>query len=145
MKSTYKLFIVLMGILSLTSCKKYLDVNQNPNAPTTPPINGLLTRVTQTTALNVQRVGNTTSYYVQYLASPNPSSPTDVYEPIDASATWTNLYDNMTDIADLQKMAAEQGAVQYQGVAKILMVMNLHLVNSLWVQPLTRRPLQAKT
>lgn len=132
MRTTYKLFFLLVGVLSLASCKKYLDVNVNPNSPTTPPINGLLTRVTQTTALNVQRVGSTTSYYVQYLASPNPSSPTDVFEPIDASATWTNLYDNMTDIADLQKMAAEQGASQYQGVAKILMVMNLHLVNSLW-------------
>jgi hypothetical protein len=85
------------------------------NSPTTPPINGLLTRVTQNTGMNVFRVSNITSYYVQYLASPNPSSPTDVYEPIDASTTWTNLYDNMTDIYDLKTMAATQGAKQYEG------------------------------
>lgn len=120
----------MMGLL--VSCKKFLDVNKNPNAPTQPPINGLLTRVTQSTALNVFRVSNITSYYVQYLASPNASSPTDVYEAIDASATWTNLYDNMTDIYDLEKMAKDRGATQYQGVAKILMAMNLQLVHNLW-------------
>jgi len=132
MKTIYKSLMVLIVTVGFTSCKKYLDVNVNPNSPTTPPINGLLTRVTQTTPLNVFRVANVTSYYVQYLASPNPSSPTDVYEPIDASTTWTNLYDNMTDIYDLQKLAAEQGATQYQGVAKVLLAMDLHLVHSLW-------------
>ena len=85
---------VLIGAFS--SCKKFLDINTNPNAPTTAPINGLLARVTQNAALNVFRVSNITSYYVQYLASPNPASPTDVYEPIDASGTWTSLYYNLT-------------------------------------------------
>ena len=132
MKTAYKFLIVFALIAGFTSCKKYLDINVNPNSPTTPPINGLLTRVTQTTPLNVFRVANVTSYYVQYLASPNPSSPTDVYEPIDVSTTWTNLYDNMTDIYDLQKIAAEQGATQYQGVAKVLLAMDLHLVHALW-------------
>ncbi len=120
------------ALLTMGSCKKYLDVNTNPNSPTVPPINGLLTRVTQSTAMNVFRVSNTTSYYVQYLASPNPGSQTDVFEPIDASSTWTFLYDNMTDIYDLQKMANDQGAKQYEGVAKVLMAMNLQLVHNLW-------------
>jgi hypothetical protein len=120
------------ALLTMGSCKKYLDVNDNPNSPTVPPINGLLTRVTQSTAMNVFRVSNTTSYYVQYLASPNPGSQTDVFEPIDVSSTWTFLYDNMTDIYDLQKMANEQGAKQYEGVAKVLMAMNLQLVHNFW-------------
>jgi hypothetical protein len=127
-----KYILLLAAVGTFSSCKKFLDVNKNPNSPTTPPINGLLTRVTQNAALNVYRVANITSYYVQYLASPNTASPTDVYEPIDASSTWTSLYDNMTDAYDLEKMAAEQGATQYQGVAKILMAMDLHLVHNLW-------------
>lgn len=132
MKSILK-YIMLLGVItSVVSCKKYLDVNTNPNAATKPPINGLLTRVTQSTALNVFRVSNINSYYVQYLASPNPASPTDIYEPIDASTTWTFLYDNMTDIYDLEKLATDAGATQYQGVAKILMAMNLQLVHDLW-------------
>jgi hypothetical protein len=132
MKISIRYIFLIMMVAGLASCKKYLDVNTNPNSPTTPPINGLLTRVTQNTGMNVFRVSNITSYYVQYLASPNPSSPTDVYEPIDASTTWTNLYDNMTDIYDLKTMAATQGAKQYEGVANILMSIHLQMIHSLW-------------
>ena len=132
MNSPTRYIVLFLGVLTATSCKKYLDVNTSPNSPTVPAINGLLTRVTENVGLNVYRVSNITSYYVQYLASPNPASPTDVYEPIDASGTWTSLYANMTDIYDLEKIAAAEGASQYQGVAKILMAMDLHLVHNLW-------------
>jgi len=131
MKKT-RYILTLLALASTISCKKFLDVNTNPNSPTTAPINGLLIRTTQNVALNVYRVGNTTSYYVQYLASPNPDSPTDTYDKIDASSTWTSLYDNMTDIYDLEKMAKDAGATQYQGVAKVLMAMDLHMVHNLW-------------
>jgi len=132
MRKITKYILLSLLVFTAGSCKKYLDVNVNPNSPTQPAINGLLTRVTQNAALNVNRVSNITSYYTQYLASPNPSSPTDVYEPIDASSAWTSLYDNMTDAYDLEKIAAEQGATQHQGVAKILLAMDLHLVHNLW-------------
>lgn len=127
----YSCLLLVIGTIS--SCKKYLDVNTNPNQPTRPTINGLLTRVTQQSALNVYRVSTgVTSYYVQYLASSNAASPTDTYDDIDVSTTWTSLYDNMTDIYDLQQLAAERGATQYQGVANILMAMDLSLVHMLW-------------
>jgi len=133
MKRTFRYTWLLLLITSFASCKKYLDVNTNPNEPTRPTINGLLTRVTQNAALNVYRVSTgMTSYYVQYLASSNAASPTDTYDDIDASGTWTSLYDNMTDAYDLYKMAEESGATQYMGVAKILMAMDLSLVHMLW-------------
>ena len=68
MKIMIKYIYIFFAIGALASCKKYLDVNKNPNAATQPPINGLLIRTTQNTALNVYRVANITSYYVQYLA-----------------------------------------------------------------------------
>ena len=127
----YSCLLLAIGVIS--SCKKFLDVNTNPNQPTKPTINGLLTRVTQQTALNVYRVSTgVTSYYVQYLASSNAASPTDTYDDIDASGTWTSLYDNMTDIYDLQQRAAERGATQFQGIANVLMAMDLSLVHMLW-------------
>src|SRR5919112_343197 len=108
----YSCLLLMLGVIS--SCKKYLDVNTNPNQPTKPTINGLLTRVTQSSALNVYRVSTgVTSYYVQYLASSNAASPTDTYDDIDISSTWTYLYDNMTDIYDLQQLAKEKTAPQY--------------------------------
>jgi hypothetical protein len=57
-------YIYLMFLLgAFASCKKYLDINDNPNSPVEAPINGLLTRATQNAALNVYRVANITSYY----------------------------------------------------------------------------------
>jgi hypothetical protein len=119
-------------IVAAGSCKKYLDVNNNPNAATKPPINGLLLSATENVAYNVFLTSNTTSYYTQYLASSNAASPTDTYEPIDASETWTRLYDNMTDVYDMDKLAAELGATQYQGLARILTAMDLQQVHDLW-------------
>ena len=132
MKFIIKFIYLFLMLGSLVSCKKYLDVNKNPNAATKPPINGLLISTTQNTALNVFRVADITSYYVQYLANTSLAGATDTYEPIDASKTWTSLYDNMTDIYDLQKFGQEQKATKYQGVAKIMMAINLQLVHSLW-------------
>jgi hypothetical protein len=128
-----KIFIytLLLG-LSFSSCKKYLDVNENPNSPTKPPINGLLGQVTYQTALNVFRAGSLTANYVQYFASPNPASSSDIYEPIDASGTWSSLYSTMTDIYDLEKLGQTTGSTEHQGVAKILMAVNLKIVHDLW-------------
>lgn len=132
MKILFRITMVFLAAITMVSCKKYLDVNENPNAATKPPINGLMLNTTYETGLNVYRVANTTSYYVQYLANVSVGGATDTYEPIDASSTWTNLYDNMTDIYDLGRLASEQGALKYQGVAKVLMAMNLQLVHNLW-------------
>lgn len=130
MKKT-SLYILLLALL-FTSCKKYLDVNENPNSPTKPPINGLLGQVTYQSALNVFRTGNLTANYVQYFASPNPASSSDIYEPVDASGTWTSLYNTMTDIYDMDKLGASTGSSQHQGVAKILMALNLKMVHDIW-------------
>ena len=132
MKLIIRYILFFLAVAILPSCEKYLDVNNNPNSATKPPINGLLIGTTQHTAMNVFRVANTTSYYVQYLANTSLAGATDTYEPIDASKTWTSLYDNMTDIYDLQKLGEEKGATKYQGVAKIMMAMNLQLVHNLW-------------
>ncbi|TXI31390.1 MAG: SusD/RagB family nutrient-binding outer membrane lipoprotein [Niabella sp.] len=120
----------LLGMFS--SCSKFLDVNENPNQPTTAPINGLLGSTTYSTATNVFNVGNLVSNYTQYLASPNLSSPSDIYEEVDGSGTWSALYDNMTDLKDLEKIAIEKGAPYYQGISKIMMAMHLSLIEDVW-------------
>ena len=58
MKLYSKLIVAtLMGTLWVSSgCKKYLDINQNPNAAAEPPIQGLLANATHGTAIN--------SYYI---------------------------------------------------------------------------------
>ncbi|KIC92148.1 SusD/RagB family nutrient-binding outer membrane lipoprotein [Flavihumibacter sp. ZG627] len=132
MKRLINFMLVAGTVVGLTSCEKYLDINNNPNQATRPPLNGLLARATFDAALNVFRVSNTSSYYVQYLASPNPGGATDIFEPIDASSSWTQLYDNLSDSYDLYKMGGERGATEYQGVARILQAMDLIQIHDLW-------------
>lgn len=122
----------LFAMLTMVSCKKFLDVNNNPNSPTKAPLNGLLGRVTETSALNVYRAGDNVTNYVQYIASSNTASPYDIYEPVDASSLWVNLYDNMTDLYDMDKLAEESGATHHQGVSRILMSVNLKIVHDLF-------------
>lgn len=122
----FKLLItVLFFGLVATSCEDYLDVNVNPNGAVRPPLRGLLANVTYNTGVNMFSMGGTTSFYTQYLASPNPASPTDVYERVSTSGTWGSLYSVMSDIYDMERFASENNSYHYIGVAKVLMAVNL--------------------
>ena len=68
----------------------------NPNQTQNPPLNGLLTAVTYQTGVNVFRAGNVTSYYMQYLASPNTSGGSDIYDDVDRSSFWFVIDDANT-------------------------------------------------
>ena len=130
-KYIYSLFAFFI-ITGMVSCKKYLDINNNPNQPTAPPINGLLGNICQGTMRNQFSASNITSYYTQYLASSNTASPTDTYDNIDASTLWSNLYNIMTDAYALNELAVQKGSPHHQGLSKILMSINLKIVHDLW-------------
>ena len=121
------LFAVLLG-----GCKKYLDINENPNAANEPPISGLMANTTYLSANNVYNVGDWVSYYTQYLASPTKGSSTDIYDETDRSGTWTGIYGVMTDVYDMRNMANEKGWAAYSGISDIIMAMNLSLGMNLW-------------
>lgn len=125
----YSLIILLFAVL-IQGCKKYLDINTNPNLVYNPPINSPLVNTTYQTGLNVFRTGNITSYYVQYLSSPNAGNDRDIYKEEDLSGTWSAFYDVMTDIKEMMKLAAarEGNASEHMGVAKLLMAWNLNML-----------------
>ena len=124
MKAIYTI-LCLMLFLVLSSCENFLDVNENPNNPQDAPISGLMTNATYETSLNVYAIGNITSNYVQYLASPNPASASDVMEASNYSGLWFDLYNVMTDLTDLMQKAEEEDAGHYLGAGQILMALNL--------------------
>ncbi|WP_143306718.1 SusD/RagB family nutrient-binding outer membrane lipoprotein [Chitinophaga vietnamensis] len=132
MKRTLHILYSALLVLCVAACSKNLDINDNPNQATKPPINGSLAATTYNTAFNIYRVSNITSYYMQYLASPRAASAADVYEATDYSGTWKNLYHNMTDIKDMIQQGRDLGAAQHVGVGEVLMALNLEMVNDLW-------------
>jgi hypothetical protein len=125
LRQTYN-YIAIAGLfLTFSACDDYLDINENPNNPTTAPLAGLMVNSTFETAQNTFRIGSTTSYYVQYLASPNQASATDVMDPLSFSGTWSALYDVMTDLNDMILEANETGASHYEGAGQVMMALNL--------------------
>lgn len=124
--------LLFLSILFLGGCQKYLDVNQNPNAALEPPIAGLLANTTNLTANNVFSISNWSSYYVQYLASPSVASASDIYEQVDPSGTWGNIYNVLTDLYDMRKFAAAKGLNAYIGVSDILTACNLSMAINIW-------------
>lgn len=135
-----------MLVIFLGSCKKgYLDINEvNPNQTQNPPINGLLAAVTYQTGLNVARAGDFTSYYMQYLASPNSGGASDIYENADRGSLWFittviggvriggGVYNTLADGRVLQQKAIEANAPEYVGVAKVTEAMNMSMLIDLF-------------
>ena len=128
-------FALCAGVLfTVFSCgADYLDINDNPNVATRPPLDGLLADASYNTALNQQRVsGGHAAFFVQYLASPNEASTTDIYLEVSGGGAWSNLYNTMTNIFDLIRFGEEDGALAHVGIGKVLMAINLGLVADNW-------------
>jgi hypothetical protein len=117
---------------AVMSCEDYLDINTNPNKPTQVSVQLLMAHATLRTGDNIQLAGNITSYYVQYLASPNLNGSKDIHDPQPYDGTWESLYKMMSDLSDLEKLAVEEQVSQYIGAAKILKAINLGLTVDLW-------------
>ena len=131
-KMKHKISISLLMLISVCSCEDYLDINDNPNKPTAVPVELLMAHASYRTGDNIQRAGNITSYYVQYLASPNPNGSKDIHDSQPYDETWQEIYRVLSDLSDLENVATEQGASYYLGAAKILKAINLGLTVDLW-------------
>ncbi len=132
MKSLTIQLTLLFAATFIVSCEDYLDVNKNPNNPERVSMDLLMANSSFRTGDNIQAVGNITSYYVQYLSSPNAFGTKDIHESANYDVTWQEIYQVMSDIRDIEVLAAEEGATHYAGVAKILKAINLALVLDMW-------------
>ncbi len=127
--SLFMLATILIGGCS----KDYLNINEvNPNQTQSPPINGLLASVTYQSGLNVNRAGNVTAYYTQQLASPNASSGSDIYDNVDRSNLWYNVYNAIQDGRIMHAQGAAASGFAYVGVAKVMEAMNMSMLIDLF-------------
>ena len=131
--SSIPFWLAVAALLTAGGCDDFLSVNEDPNNPTEAPVSGLITNTTFETAENHFRVAENTSYFVQYLASPNEANTTDTQQPVSYGTTWFRLYDVLTDLSDLEALAEEQeGNSEALGIAKLLKAINLGLLVDNW-------------
>jgi hypothetical protein len=130
--------IAIAGVLLLSSCKKNLNINTNPNMLTSGPINTVLTSVTT----NVGFTGGSdmhrySSLWTQQFAGQGAAgTQTLEYQIYNITATdinnlWGTLYANI--LMDCEYIIANSGGSPwYSGIAKILKAWTYQHVVDMW-------------
>src|SRR6476620_4704221 len=101
MKKT--LAYLFMGVMVLgTSCKKYLDINDNPNQATSATPELILPQALAATANNMNGFNSYGAQLVGYMANAGGyggfgSSISYNFSSNDFSARWTSTFDNLED------------------------------------------------
>lgn len=142
MKKKKLIYIALSLLLasgSFTSCDDYLDINDNPNYPTTANLESLLPSAGASTVaqwgLNGQLVGELWNQYVTQGNSTNQYNTTVNYSITQESynAFWTNAYANtLPDLKIMITLAEEKAAWNYWVIGKILTAYNYHMLTDFY-------------
>ena len=118
--------ILLLGFTTF-SCKKYLDVNKNPNEPQTVTIDlalpGAQANIANALGFNFAVFGGMWAQY--WTQSPNSSEyrTVDSYTPAatDMDNSWSMLYSGaLQNLKFVETQAAAQQKYNYSGIAKLL-------------------------
>lgn len=127
--------VILLTVIFL-SCDDYLggDTNVDPNRVGEVSLNAVLPTIIDATALNYYNLGFQTSQIVQYVASATASAGrTDTHNQIRLQTTWTGIYLRAMSNANLlANQAMEDGSPHYEGVAKVVLAINLALATDTW-------------
>lgn len=122
-----KYFKILLPILILiTGCsKKYLDINNDPNYPTTAPLSQLLTHVESDLAGNLNIRYGLSNFAAVYMHQITMRENPDQYGVTGSSfyteGPWDGLYSGpLQDIELMIKTGDDGGNLIYSGIARIL-------------------------
>jgi len=131
-----KTLIFAVCALSLASCKKFLDVNDNPNNPVTGPAKVLLPNTTIGMGwANQNELGRAASILVQYNAGIAQSPST--YESYNLAGSFDNqwdfeVYSNVVNNLRIMIKDNEAANPAYSGIAKIQLAYMISMATDLW-------------
>lgn len=121
------IYTVLVSVCFLTSCSKFLDINDDPNNPTTAKMSELLPSIQANLAgavgSSVGGLGNYTSLYTHQTTQ--RGLPDNFYNfnanEFGVTIPWTLFYTYvLTDISELIKLAEVSNSRGYIGVCKVM-------------------------
>jgi hypothetical protein len=145
MKKNIYIIPALLLVLLGSSCKKYLDVNKDPNNPADVhepmllfPIETSISTVLAGGSLtigNYATVGITTAYWTQQLAINQTAPQIDGYRlrPADVDQIFLSVYSNeLQNLQILNQKAETNGNHSYGVIAKVLTAYTLGTVTDVW-------------
>ena len=131
---------ILISVISLTSCKKWIDtdINVDPNNPTDVPVSLLLPSIQ--TEMAYTMMGNDavrpTNMWLQYFNGASRQSLTQgryVYKSSDVNNLWGAAYQsNLMDLKQMIDKADANNSPHYAGVAKVLTAWDLAYMTDLF-------------
>lgn len=128
-------YLILMGVVMLgTSCKKYLDINDNPNQATSATPQLILPQALTATAINMNGYNSYGAQLGGYMANAGGyggfgANTTYNFSSSDYSARWGASYDNLEDYQAIINYS--QGKPEYSyfnAVARIMKSLNFQLL-----------------
>lgn len=139
LKNIINIALLSASVLFLGSCKKYLDVNQDPNITRviTPELLLPSAQVYIGSAMGVDMNING-GIWAQYWTQATTSSQYKVYEQYQPSAAnydrvWGLFYNQaLTDLKSLEKVAGEQNKRQYIAISKLLQAYTYQVITDAW-------------
>ncbi|MEO6232658.1 MAG: SusD/RagB family nutrient-binding outer membrane lipoprotein [Ferruginibacter sp.] len=142
---------ILYGLIFMTvlfaaaGCKKYLDVNKDPNNPTEVTENLLLAPIITDIATtvsggsfsnaNTSGVAEINAYWMQQLSlnQPVPQFENYKFSSADAEFTWGEMYINiMQNLKRLQAAATAHDNHSYGVISKVLTAFTLGITTDMW-------------
>lgn len=131
-----KTIVLALCTLSLASCKKYTDINQNPNLPTDVPARVLLPNTTIGLGFtNANELGRVSSILVQYNAGITNSALT--YDSYNYDGSFNNqwdfeIYSGIVNNLKIIIKNNESTNPAYSGIAKIELAYIISMATDLW-------------
>ncbi|RLJ73634.1 SusD/RagB family nutrient-binding outer membrane lipoprotein [Pedobacter alluvionis] len=142
-KFKYSVIIAFLtiGILTTSSCKKFFDINSDPDAVLTAPIEQQLSSLTVNMGFYAgSDVNRYTSLIMQQFSgqSSGTQNNTQLYEKYliqgsDENNAWSSMYATiLNDAENIIKNANETGNPHYSGVAKIIKAYAYQITVDVW-------------
>lgn len=136
---------IFIAAFAITSCKKFLDVNKDPNNPTSTTENLLLppiiADITTTVAggtfsnSNTSGIAEINAYWMQQLSlnQPLPQFESYKFSTADAEYTWGEMYVNiMQNLKRLSDAAKAHNNHSYAVISKVLTAYTLGVTTDMW-------------
>lgn len=134
-----KIYILLFccALAVFSGCKKFVDINQNPNSPTD-VAEGLILSPLQVSISSSLFAGNVSNIVLQYmqvmaLNQTYPNQGTYLLYNTDINGDWINVYTTeLNNLTVLTTKATANGNFKYSGISKILTAYTLGTATDLW-------------
>ncbi len=130
--------ILFIFFVSANGCKKFLDVNKNPNNPTEVPESISLSAVETVVATQIAGgnvtfgVAPITAYWTQQLALNQEQPQIDGYKVTTDGVDWYFLYPTLKNLQLLSAKGVSNGNYAYAGIAEVLSAYTMGIITDLW-------------